>query len=79
MAYQETTSKRVIARRVAKLRAAMRLTQAEFAREFGVRRLAVWRWENGVKVPQLRHQRTLYAIEIRQANLKLERGRQKGR
>jgi len=43
----------------------MLLTQAEFAREFGVRLKEVWRWENQERVPRLCHQRTLYAIEQR--------------
>lgn len=71
MAYRETTSRKVIARRIRVLRRRLLLTQAEFAREFGVRGLEVWRWEHGERVPQLRHQRTLYAMEVQLANRKL--------
>lgn len=77
MAYRETTSRKIIARRIMALRRALLLTQAELAERFGVRTLEVWRWENQARVPQLKHQRTLYAMEIQLANRKLEKkGRQ---
>jgi transcriptional regulator with XRE-family HTH domain len=68
MAYRATTSAKIIARRVRKLRRALLLTQKELGEQFGVGNLAVWRWEHAVKVPQLKHQRTLYAMEIALAN-----------
>jgi DNA-binding transcriptional regulator YiaG len=75
MAYRETTSRKLIARRVRKARRALLLTQAEFGREFGVKAITVWQWEHGKRVPQLRHQRTLYAVEVGAANRKLEKAR----
>lgn len=71
MAYRETTSRKLIARRVRKARRSLLLTRPEFAIQFGVRALEVWRWETGRRVPQLRHQRTLYALEVGIANRKL--------
>lgn len=75
MAYRETTSRKIISRRVKRLRKAMLLTREEFGQIFGVKWLQVWRWERGVNVPQLRHQRTLYAVEQRERsrNSELER------
>lgn len=72
MAYRETTSKKVIARRVRRLRRAMRMSQTEFGREFGVTELTVRRWEHGKKAPTLRNQRTLYALEEREAGRWIE-------
>ena len=63
MAYRETTSRKIISGRIRRLRRRMLLTQAEFAREFGVQLKEVWRWENQERVPRLCHQRTLYAME----------------
>ena len=77
MAYYATTNRKIIARRMKKVRRALLLTRAEMAKEFGVGALEIWRWENGKRVPRLRHQRTLYAIEIELANRKISDSTQK--
>jgi transcriptional regulator with XRE-family HTH domain len=63
MAYTQTTSRKIISRRVRRVRKALMLTLQEMADQFGVRALEVWRWENKERVPRLQHQRTLYALE----------------
>ena len=68
MSYSSTTSPKIISRRVRRLRRKMGLTLREFAAHFGVQLKEVWRWEHQERVPQLRHQRTLYAME---QNLKM--------
>lgn len=74
-----TTGKKLIAARVRKVRRYYLLTMAEMAREFGVRLLAVFRWEHGQRVMQLRHQRTLYRLEEAMEHDRYQRAEQRQR